>query len=151
MGKLVVPALALGIGVIAKLIMNLILVPIPEIGAAGAAWGSVVCQLISFVIGFTVLKKNMKLELGFNKFILKPVFATLIMSVCSYGTYVWIINNIVNTGITTEKVATILAMIIAVIIYIIVVAILKIFTKEEIESLPMGNKIYKVLEKAKIY
>ena len=26
-----------------------------------------------------------------------------------------------------------------------------LLTKEEIESLPMGNKIYKVLEKAKIY
>lgn len=151
LGKLAVPALALGIGVIAKLIMNIILVPIPEIGASGAAWGSVVCHLISFLIGFSVLRKNMKLELGFNKFILKPVFATLIMSVCSYSAYVWIINNVVNIGITTEKVATILAMIIAVIIYIIVVAILKIFTKEEIESLPMGNKIYKVLEKARIY
>lgn len=151
LGKLVVPAIALSIGVIVKLIMNLILVPIPEIGAKGAAWGSVVCHLISFLIGFSVLKKNMKLELGLNKFVLKPVFATFVMSVCSYSAYVWIINNIVNTGITTEKVATILALIIAVMIYAIAVALLKIFTKEEIESLPMGNKIYKVLEKAKIY
>jgi hypothetical protein len=73
------------------------------------------------------------------------------MSVCSYGVYIWVINNMVNIGITTEKVATIIAMLVAVIIYMIVVAILKIFTKEEIESLPMGNKIYKMLEKVKIY
>ena len=155
LGKLSIPAIALGIGVIVKLIMNLILVPIQGIGAAGAAWGSVVCHLISFLIGFSVLKKNMKLDLNFNKFILKPVVATIIMSVCSYGSYIGItkffINNIVNLGISTEKVATILAMIIAVVIYIIAVAILKIFTREEIESLPMGNKIYKIMEKAKIY
>jgi len=151
LGKLAVPAIALGTGVVAKLIMNLILVPMPEIGAAGAAWGSVMCHLISFLIGFSVLKKNMKLDLNFNKFIFKPAVATGIMAICSYGSYLWIINNIVNVGITTEKMATILAMIIAIIIYIITVAILKIFTKEEIESLPMGNKIYKMLEKAKIY
>jgi len=151
LGKLVVPAVALGTGVIAKLIMNLILVPIPEIGAAGAAWGSVVCHLISFLIGFSVLKKNMKLDLNFSKFILKPIVATSAMAICSYGLYVWFINNIVNEGITTEKVATILAILVAVIIYVVAVAILKIFTKDEIESLPMGNKIYKILQKAKIY
>lgn len=151
LGKLAVPALALGTGVIVKLIMNLILVPIPEIGAAGAAWGSVVCHLISFTIGYSVLKKNMKLDLGFSKFIFKPIFATAIMAICSYVSYIWVVDNLVNIGITTEKVATILAIIIAVIIYILVVVILKIFTKEEIESLPMGNKIYKILKKAKIY
>lgn len=147
LGKLSVPAIALGVGVIVKLIMNLILVPIPEIGAAGAAWGSVVCHLISFLIGFNVLKKNMKLNLGFSKFIFKPILATTLMAICSYGLYSWVIN----IGITGEKMATILAIVVAIIIYIIIVAILKIFTKEEIESLPMGNKIYKILEKARIY
>jgi len=147
LGKLAVPAIALGTGVVAKLIMNLILVPIPEIGAAGAAWGSVVCHLISFLIGFSVLKKNMKLDLNFNKFILKPVIATILMAICSYGSYV----GLMNLGINTEKMATILAILVAVIIYIMAVSILKIFTKEEIESLPMGNKIYKTLQKAKIY
>jgi len=100
---------------------------------------------------FSVLKKNMKLDLNFSKFILKPIVATSAMAICSYGLYVWFINNIVNEGITTEKVATILAILVAVIIYVVAVAILKIFTKDEIESLPMGNKIYKILQKAKIY
>ncbi|MBR6505132.1 MAG: polysaccharide biosynthesis protein [Clostridia bacterium] len=151
LGKLTVPALALGTGVLAKLIMNLTLVSIPSIGAAGAAWGSVVCHLISFLIGYNVLKKNIKLDLDFNKFVFKPVIATATMAICSYGSYIVILKIFENLSITAGNMATILALVIAVVIYVLLIVILKIFNKEEIESLPMGNKIYKILEKAKIY
>ena len=46
---------------------------------------------------------------------------------------------------------TILYILIAIIIYVLAVIILRIFSKEEILSLPMGNKILKILEKTKIY
>jgi len=49
-GKLKIPVISLGCGVIAKLILNLILVPIPAIGINGAAIGSVVCHLVAFAI-----------------------------------------------------------------------------------------------------
>ena len=44
-----------------------------------------------------------------------------------------------------------IAIIAAVIIYILAIFALKVFSKEEILTLPMGNKICKVLEKLKIY
>ena len=50
-----------------------------------------------------------------------------------------------------EKLATIISMIIAVVIYGLAVVVLRIFTKEEIYSLPCGNKIYNILEKTGIY
>ena len=144
-GKVMVPATALGCGVIAKLILNIILVPIPSIGANGAAIGSVACHMVAFTIVFNVLRKNIKLDLPFTKFILKPCIATVIMAICSY--FVFMVLN----GIMIEKMATILSMIVAVIIYIIAVIVLKIFTKEEIYMIPYGNKIYSLLEKFKIY
>ena len=49
-------------GVVAKLILNLILIPIPSIGIYGVAIGSIVCHIISFSIGFIVLKRSLKMN-----------------------------------------------------------------------------------------
>ena len=144
-GKLKIPAISLGCGVIAKLILNLILVPIPSIGVNGAAIASVVCHMVAFTIAMTSLMKNIKLDLTFSKFVIKPILATAIMGICSYFIYLVLI------GIIAEKMATILAMVFAVVIYCLAVATLKIFTKEEILMMPAGDKICKVLEKLKIY
>lgn len=135
----------MGAGVIVKLILNLILVPIPQIGVNGAAWASVACHLVAFTIAIISLKRTIKPNLKFSKFVIKPVIATAIMGICSY--YIYILLN----GIIIERLATIVSIIVAVIIYVLAIIALKIFSKEEILALPMGNKILKVLEKLKIY
>lgn len=144
-GKVIVPAVALGIGVLVKLILNLILLRIPSINVYGAAIGSIACHLVAFVISYNVLKKYIKIDLPFRKFVIKPALATGIMGVCSYTLFV------IVSGIMPGNKATIIAMLFAVIIYFLSVAILKIYNKEEIYMLPKGEKIYNILEKMKIY
>lgn len=144
-GKVMVPAVALGIGCIVKLILNLILLRIEPLNVYGAAIASIACHAIAFIIVFNVLKKYVKLDLPFNKFILKPAIATTIMGVCSYTLFT-ILNNIIF-----EKKATIISILFAVIIYLAAVIVLKIYNKEDILMLPKGEKIYKFLEKIKIY
>ena len=145
LGRVMVPAFAFGVGVIVKLILNIVLIPIPSIGVNGAAIGTILCNLIACVIGFSVLKKNMNIKFTFSKYIIKPILATIIMSVCSYAIY------LVIKGIIFGKIATIIAIGSAVIIYILAIVALKVFTKEEILMLPYGQKIYKLLEKFGIY
>ncbi len=145
LGKIFVPAIALGAGVIVKFILNLILIPIPSIGVNGAAFSSVVCHIISFTIGFAVLRRSIKLDLGFVKFVLKPILATFIMSVCSYVIYMYL-STVIN-----PQIATIIALISAVIIYLIAMVALKVFTKDDINMLPYGKKIYNFLTKIGVY
>ena len=145
-GKVMVPAVALGIGVIVKLILNLVLVPNPAIGVNGAAIGNVACNVIACVIGFIVLKRNIDIEMKFSKFVIKPIIATAIMGICSMGIYIVLI------GMHLEmKKATIIAIIVAVLTYALALVVLRIFTKEEICMIPYGQKLYKVLEKTGIY
>ena len=144
-GKLMVPTISLATGVFVKFILNVTLIPNPNIGVYGAAIGSVACHLVAFCIAFTLLRKNIKLNLTFSKFVMKPIIATTIMGICSYFTYLTL------RGIIIERMATIIAIIVAVVIYALTVVILKIFTKEEIKMLPAGDKIVKILEKIKIY
>lgn len=145
LGKIFIPAVALGTGVLVKLILNLVLVPIPSIGVNGAAFSSVVCHIISFTIGFYVLRKSIKLDLGFMKFVFKPILATFIMSVCSYVIYMKL------SLLMVEQMATIIALISAVIIYLLAIIVLKIFTKEDINMLPYGKKINSFLTKFGLY
>ncbi|MBP3800645.1 MAG: polysaccharide biosynthesis protein [Clostridia bacterium] len=144
-GKLMIPTISLGAGVLVKLILNLILVPIPSIGVNGAALATVGCHLVAFIIAITSVIRSFKLNLKLSKFVIKPIIATSIMGICSYCIYLLL------NGIIAGRLATILAMISAIIVYLLAIVALKIFSKEEILSLPMGEKIFKVLEKMKIY
>jgi stage V sporulation protein B len=83
--------------------------------------------------------------LGFTKFVIKPVIATAIMGICSYFIYLLL------SGIIAQKLATIIAILVAIVIYGLAVLVLKIFSKEDLLEIPMGNKIYSVLRKLKIY
>ena len=144
-GKVMVPAISLGCGMLAKLVINLLLVSNPSFGANGAAIGSVVCHMVAFSIAFTTLRRNVKLNLKVGNFLIKPIIATIIMSICSLFIY-----NVL-LGIISQALATLIAIIFAVVIYAISVVVLKILSKEEFYMIPYGQKIYKLLERLGIY
>lgn len=145
LGKIFIPAMSLGIGALTKLILNLVLIRIPEIGINGAAIGSVSCHLVATCIGFTILRKNIKLETNFTQFILKPVAATGIMALMTLMS-----ENILIKFIDSSRVVTLLAIATAIISYFLAVIKLKIFEREDYHMLPFGDKIYKVLVKLKL-
>ena len=150
LGKVMVPAAALTIGVLCKLILNLILVPIstevcPLGGAAGAAFATDVCHIVAFCIVFEVLRRTVNLKLKFSKMVVKPIIASAMMAVVSYGTYILL------NGIISQNMATIIALIVAVIVYVLSILVLRIFNEEDILMLPYGQKIYEVLVKVGIY
>lgn len=144
-GKLMLPTISLAAGVFVKFILNIILIPNPNFGVYGAAIGSVACHMVAFSIAIIVLRKNIKLDLTFSKFVIKPILATAIMGICSYFSYLCL------KGIIIERLATIIAIGVAVIIYGLAVVALKIFTKDEFKMMPAGDKLVKILEKIKIY
>ncbi len=104
------------------------------------------CHVVSFTIVYNVLKNTVKLEFSIFKMMIKPAFATLIMAVVSYISYIVCLN----IGIYS-RISTIIGIVIAVIVYTFMVIILKILSKEDILSLPKGEKIYEILHKFKIY
>ena len=128
-----------------KLILNLVLIPIPEVGVKGAAWASVACHIVAFIIAITSLIKHLKIRFNIIKFIIKPVIATTIMAFCSLFIY-----NTIN-GIIPARLATIIAILFGIIIYVLALVALKIFTKEEIYMIPYGKKIYSIFEKCGMY
>lgn len=140
LGKVNAPVISLTIGVTIKLILNLILVKKdPNIfifgGIAGAALATVICHVISMTISIIILKKNIKFKFNILKFIIKPLFASLIMGISSL-----FISNLLKS-IINQNIAILLTITFAIVIYIITLFIIRIFNKEELRMLPFYNKI----------
>ena len=144
-GKVHIPAIALGIGAVIKLVMNVILISNPNINILGAVISSIVCQIVLFVICMHYLYKEVKLDLKFKDHFVKPAVASIVMGAIVYGIYRLLINFVGN------GISTILSIIAGVISYVIVVLLMKILTKDDIFMIPYGTKIYKVLVKLRIY
>jgi len=149
-GKPLVPAIALLVGVIIKGILNIILVPLnPKKfifgGTAGAALSTTICHIISFIIQMYVIKKSINLRLNLKNYVIKPLVATVIMAICSIFIYNYFIS------ILSRKMCTIIAIIGACIVYILCILILKVFSKQSMFMLPYGKKIYKLVEIFGIY
>ncbi len=145
LGKVVVPMVATGIGLIAKIILNLILIPIEDIGVNGAAIASIINNLIVCIIEFIILNKLVQIKFSFSKYIVKPIIVTAIMGISSYYLYLLLINYI------NFKFAIIISLIFSVLIYTIFIIIFKIFDDDELLSLPGGKIIYKILKTVGIY
>ncbi|MCI8962083.1 MAG: polysaccharide biosynthesis protein [Clostridia bacterium] len=145
LGKIMTPAITSTIGLITKLIINIWLIQIPEIGVYGAVIGSIINNIVAFALSYIVLAKTIKLDMKFTKCVIKPLVATLIMGICSYYIYLLI------KGIISVRIATIIAIIVAIIIYTLSLLALKVLDKEEMNMIPYGTKIVKILEIVGIY
>lgn len=144
LGNVKIPAIALGCGVLAKILCNIFLIP-TNLGANAAALGSVICHIIAFLIGYIALRKTVKLNFSLIKLLIKPCIATAIMGITSYEIYKLLLN------VTNVRMSSIISIVIAIIVYVILVLLLKILSKDDLKSLPFGNKICNFLEKIKIY
>ena len=137
MGKIFVPAISVLCGGIIKVILNLVLIPIPAINIYGAPIGSIACQATAFMISFFVLRKNLPMKLSFGKYFLKPFVSAVIMGGCAIFVHKLILNFAGNS------IATLGAICIAGGIYFVLIGILGVFSREELSAIPFIGKKFK--------
>ena len=136
MGKIFTPALSVLCGGIAKLILNLVLIPIPSINIYGAPIGSVVCQAVAFFVSFTVLRKNLKVKLDPVRYFIKPFIASAVMGVCAFGT-----EKLLR--VFMGRAATLGAIAVGAVVYFAMIALLRVFRREELSAIPFIGKRFK--------
>ena len=149
-GKPMVPAIALSIGVIVKFIINSVLIPVnPKEflfgGTSGAAIATTICHMIASIIDIKIMKKYIKLEINKKDYIIKPILACIMMGICAICTYKILLS------IISEKLCTIISIFVAIVVYIMSALCLKIFSKSNMYMIPFGQKLYKILQLVGIY
>ncbi len=140
-----VPVAAFTMGVVAKTILNVILVSNPKINIVGAAIGSVVCQILAFSLCFKVLRMKLKTKLDFRTNVLKPGISAIIMGIAVYLVQYFI------SGILGNTIATLMAILVGVCVYGASIILMKVLEKEDLMMIPFGAKIYELLVKLHIY
>lgn len=144
MGKPIVPVIALCVGMLCKIVISYTLTGIPDINVLGSAFGTVTAYFVAAMINLLYVKKHMNVNFSKKEFIIKPfitVMTMFIMVKLSYGALVGFLGN---------SISTIIAICIGGIVYVVVILGIGGIKKEEILTMPKGDKLYKLLKKVKL-
>ncbi len=133
--------LALMAGCVVKAAVTYVLCGIEALNIQGATIGAVLGYATIGFVNFYAVKKLVKMKFDFKLSILKPLFAGVIMF-----TAVIIIYNMFAIFIS-GNLATVISIAVGAFVYMTMVIVLKIMTADEIEKLPKGAKLAKIIRK----
>lgn len=145
LGKVLVPALSLLAGAVAKVLVNYLLIPLPGINIVGAVYGTLACYVISTTINIIALKRNFRLNLSIQNFIIKPVAATVVMSFCTFYSYFYVFRMM-----QSNHAATAISIMLSVVVFGIAMLLMGGVTDKDISTLPFGDNICRLLSRAKL-
>jgi len=141
LGKIMIPIRNLFIGVAVKMIVNYTLVSMPAINIKGAPVGTVACYAVAAVLNIFAVVKYSGISFRFSDMILRPVAATLCMGASIYGL------NYLLSGFSHPKIATLLIISLAVLVYGIALLLFGAFNKNDLDLIPGGGKLGRLLQK----
>ena len=151
-GKVYLPVINMIIGGIAKVLVNFFC--IPYLGIDGAPVGTFICYTIIAVLNITQIIRHAKIRFRLSAFLLKPLFAALIMGGVGFvlGTFVtgpgFLENAAVNIWLRRLLIAAELG--VCALTYLFAVFAVKAIAREDVLRLPKGEKIAAVLTKCKL-
>ena len=134
-GKQHIPAIALAIGSVIKLGLNVWLMSIPQINIYGAVISTIVYQTVVFIIETVVVYKAIAVRLDYIKCFIKPALASVVMGGAVLGVY----KLFILSG--SNALATLCSILIGAVIYVCLLFITKTFSKEDIKTIPFLKKL----------
>ena len=142
-GNTKAPIISILAGALAKISYNFIVIARPEINVQGAAGGSVLCYVIMVAINLYSLLKTTGVKLDYVSVFLKPFAAAAACGGVAWGSYRLLTENM---GLDF-KLSCIISIVSGATIYAIMLLLIKGIAKDDLEMLPKGEKIAKVLAK----
>ncbi|MBQ7523021.1 MAG: polysaccharide biosynthesis protein [Oscillospiraceae bacterium] len=141
-GRVTRPVVHMFIGGVVKVIVNYVLVGIPEINIIGAPIGTLICYIVIAALNLYAMRNlDGSFRLSPVKSLIKPILAALAMGAAVYGAYFALATYLVS-----PKLATLGAVVIGVAVYLIFIILLRAITYEDCLLLPKGEKIAKILK-----
>lgn len=143
-GKQTVPVINLAIGAVAKAVVTFILTGIPSLNVKGAAFGTLTAYAVAAILDFIGVIKYTGTKFDFKLTVAKPVIASATMGVVAYFAYKFASGHFGNA------ISCVIAIGLGVLVYVVVALAIGTITLEEIEGLPKGKSITKIIRKFSI-
>ncbi len=144
-GRQDIPVKNMAVAATLKIVVNYILVQIPSINIMGAPIGTVVSHVYMAVGNYVCLVYFSKVKPSLLKIFIKPLIASLFCGGAARLCYVFLAEKLVS-----GRIATVISLVIAVFVYAIALICVRGIDKNDLKSMPMGEKLIKTLEKIKI-
>jgi stage V sporulation protein B len=141
-GKVKTPAYNALWGAIAKIPVNYVLIAIPQINVVGAVISTTVCYIVCSILNFRALVKATGVKPDYMGMLVKPAVAVAFMGAACYGCYE-LLYSILNINL----VATLVAIVVAIVVYFVAMVLVRGFKREDLQMVPMGGKLIRLLEK----
>ena len=135
LGKPGYPVKTLAVGIVCKILLNILLIGIPEVNVLGAAWASVICYGVAAVGNVYMVLRLSGARLRFTSAVLRPALAAGGMGAAVFA-FVKLAGP--RLGNTTE---TLGAVCVGVAVYALLALLLRVLTPEELSMIPGGRKL----------
>ena len=140
----------LPVGGLVKLALNWFLLADPRIGIYGAAISTVACYVVISVMNVILVKHNIPDPPSFRKVLLRPMLCTALMAFAAWASYGLIAQLVFDPLATTHgrlpyTIALTGAIGVAGIVYLVLIIALRALTLEDMQMLPKGEKLAKIL------
>ncbi len=139
-GRADLPVKYMAIGGALKLLVNYLLVAIPQINILGAPVGTLLCYVFIAVASIISVCKNTRTVPSFTSVFIKPLCAGLMCAGGAFASFGFL------SRIIDSRLSTVLAILIAGCIYLFALFLIRGISGDDIRMLPGGEKIAKVLE-----
>ena len=128
-GKYIAPVINLFIGCIVKLILTLILVPMPEFNIYGAVIASIAAYVVTTILNIVLLKINLKTRIGILNNVIKPILGSIIMTLVVVYGYEFIFKYTMSNAASC-----LLSVILGIIVYMTSIMCMRVFDVEDVKS-----------------
>ena len=142
--KVTKPIISMAIGALVKVFFAYILIGIPEINVYGAPISTFLCDLTITVINLRYVYRLTSNKYIITKVYTKPLAASVLSILSSFALYSFIYSKTLDI-----RVSFVLVVPVAIIAYLVLSFLIKSITLEELEMLPMGDKLYNFVSKIK--
>lgn len=158
-GMVNLPIAVVIIGGVVKLVVNYTLVGNPDILINGAPIGTLSCFVVESVLEMLIIKRAISASPRFSRVLVKPAIASALMGLAAWGSHgvldkllrsmnlFWKVNEAGETYFSWmgTAVGTFGAIGVGVVVYAVLVLAFRAITREDLELMPKGDKIAKVL------
>lgn len=144
-GKQKIPLINIAVGAVFKIVINYYLVAMPKVNIVGVPIGTTVCYAYICVMNIVALIRYSGVKPALLDCIGKPFAAGAVCGGFAFSTA--FLCRFLGFG---NFLTTVISILIAAVIYLVMVVLLKIIQKNDIISLPNGEKFAKTLAKLHI-
>ena len=139
-GRVNVPLIGAFFGMLVKIPLNYFLIANPDINVVGAVISTCVCYFVAAAIDIRFLKKYVRIRLGVADALVKPLMASAVM-----GLFCYVAFHLCMYASQHNALSVTVSILFGIVVYIAYMALIKGFRRDEINSLPVGKRVKRLL------